>query len=492
MACHRFLWLNAINGPDVWRLMSGGKILPKIDSKNASGNFKHLISGAKFLEEFAQHIKKRSFQECFGEHNARLMLGIERIRFCPLCLQEAFHSPIFQIAGTNECPLHKCKIEFCCPNCGDSIGTPSLNPRDFTSPMACPRCHTPFLEKNFAERVVLGPSKGEDVFEAVQKDIDNFKNWQYSQLKHLDEDVENAIDYRSICDCLRYLNDVNKIAAEYPSNLIEVSDLTDINRLKYHHAGATPSNIPINKDLEEISSIIKSIGRHLRRRIQYICKHRHGKSFTWHRLNGCTSPVIPVLRFLPGSCPCCALMSQWSAYSGKIISLRNIVRELGVPVYDDRLGFTRHNFTLHPKACAEALLSSFTWFAINIVKRSDVVVLPPEGFWFDGEYDSYYQKRMSDSFSLDIYRFNIQVHGFLFLQEKRKRFFRYSLNYAMNELEACYRRRKEREAVEPEREFYGGFKDNRWYISMWEHFQNLHRMGLHFDLPRCRTLGNFL
>lgn len=46
----------------------------------------------------------------------------ENLRFCPLCIQNGYHSPVHQVRRFDSCPVHGCELLVRCPSCDNSIG----------------------------------------------------------------------------------------------------------------------------------------------------------------------------------------------------------------------------------------------------------------------------------------------------------------------------------------------------------------------------------
>lgn len=128
IALHRFLWMNAISGQDLWRALTGRKkrdvSLPS--SRTFPAQYIELITEISVTNDFAKHFHARSLSNCFGPNSGREMLAVKGIRFCPSCLRECFHSPLFQLETVRKCPVHGCELLDACEHCGAKIGMPEF------------------------------------------------------------------------------------------------------------------------------------------------------------------------------------------------------------------------------------------------------------------------------------------------------------------------------------------------------------------------------
>jgi len=75
----------------------------------------------------------------------------ERLRWCVQCMEQGFHSPLFQMRQTRTCPLHAQPLLDCCPQCRREIpyrlSTPFL-----AKPFHCPHCGYDFAPMMASER----------------------------------------------------------------------------------------------------------------------------------------------------------------------------------------------------------------------------------------------------------------------------------------------------------------------------------------------------
>ena len=94
-------------------------------------------------------------------------LSSSSLRFCNLCLQEGFHSTIFQLLVFNKCPIHHENLIGHCPACKHEIPY-QLNVEAFRKPYSCSECHSALSRAIVTENKSLKLSKDrEKVFSLI-------------------------------------------------------------------------------------------------------------------------------------------------------------------------------------------------------------------------------------------------------------------------------------------------------------------------------------
>lgn len=63
----------------------------------------------------------------------------EYLKYCPKCLEAAYHSAFFQLIWVKICPIHGVKLEDKCPNCNALIGL-TFDHLSIRHPFVCHRC----------------------------------------------------------------------------------------------------------------------------------------------------------------------------------------------------------------------------------------------------------------------------------------------------------------------------------------------------------------
>lgn len=75
----------------------------------------------------------------------------ERLRWCARCMEQGFHSPLFQMRQTRTCPLHAHLLLDCCPQCRGEIPY-RLSTAFLAKPFHCPHCGCDFAPMMASER----------------------------------------------------------------------------------------------------------------------------------------------------------------------------------------------------------------------------------------------------------------------------------------------------------------------------------------------------
>lgn len=121
----------------------------------------------------------------------------------------------------------------------------------------------------------------------------------------------------------------------------------------------------------------------------------------------------------------------------KLIALRNLARHVGEPVYELGLNDFRTPFSLEPTACVEALISSFTWFTNSLTRLLLQFAGQGTQLWYAEEDKLREFVCRSKALSLDVYRFDIRPHGYVFSVRGVEVGLAYSLRHAFDSLSAC-------------------------------------------------------
>lgn len=82
----------------------------------------------------------------FGKQSwFRAMAGDERIRYCPICLEQGFHSSLCQIVGIVRCPSHADSLLLdSCLFCKAPTPRFAVTRQTFENPLCCPHCSRPY------------------------------------------------------------------------------------------------------------------------------------------------------------------------------------------------------------------------------------------------------------------------------------------------------------------------------------------------------------
>ncbi|QSI31074.1 hypothetical protein GNX71_16440 [Variovorax sp. RKNM96] len=478
MAWHRFLWMNAITGDDLWRALSGEtrrSALP--DGRSFHRRYMALMASTPLMRNFAQHFRARSLSSCFGPNTGGEMLAVRTVRFCPECLRACFHSPVFQLACIKRCPLHRCELVAACPRCGGAVGQPMFDPAWVRHPLACECCRAPFADDHLVERALSGFAAGELVFGQLEAWMTRLRTFQFVSARSIGQEPVAPRDYKTICAGIAHhargpTHSKSWLDREFPCKPLlrrRESELSALERF------ANDQHLrPINPDLDVACAIAKSMNHQLSRRLRAICGHRHTMRLNWEGAARQFSHLQPVLLMSPRDCPCCAILDQWRAYAGKVLALRNRAREPGKPLYERHVGDFRVAYSLEPAEFANALLSSFTWFAAALGRVVQYYAGVNTQLWYPNE-EEFFAHRLIDCnvMPLEADRFHIAVSGYFFSENGERICFAYSIDHAFRSLKKCHQlflKRKYWMALSSDKSRRNRDR-NDWYMHMSDYLQ---------------------
>ncbi len=116
----------------------------------------------------------------------------DRLRICPICFQDGYHSYLFQYLDIKTCPIHNCQIDNVCQSCGNLLPWYGLYSQLFDSPYVCVFC-----------RRMLSGAPGlvdsENVFASHLVEIGfRFEKFEsvFSRLSSLDHEMYTITDTR--------------------------------------------------------------------------------------------------------------------------------------------------------------------------------------------------------------------------------------------------------------------------------------------------------
>lgn len=423
------------------------------------------LSGFVAAEEFFLHYKNRSFAHIFGRDSSALICSTKSIRYCPACLSNCFHSPFFQFATLKECPHHHMPLVMGCSKCGMPLGTPNFHPINFSSPMCCPHCKQPFARKRFSIKLLTGRTEGTHAFERLEGEMAGLKHFHFKEEPSMLGEPWTPKDYEKICQAIAGVA-INQ-SFFTSSGLCKSSRWHQCKSLGTREYIAESEGRPLLQEIEPLVSIAKSINRLLKKHVLKICGHKHPSRLGWKSENLPFSCPEGLISAELHNCPCCALLTQWRAYSGKIIALRNIMRKKD-DVYDI-YGSFRHQYSLTPNVFAEALISSFAWFVHAFCSHIKNLTGKNSPNWFHGDQENIASRVPFNRVYFSTYRFYLQMFGYIIQKDDGEEFFiTISFRSALEELKIYY-----------EEIFSKKYKTNvpvysknsdEWYICLSEHF----------------------
>jgi hypothetical protein len=147
----------------------------------------------------------------------------------------------------------------------------------------------------------------------------------------------------------------------------------------------------------------------------------------------------PVLLMSPMDCPCCAVLDRWRAYAGKLFALHDLARgrEVFGLSYDYGSSGYRMQLSLEPRECARALLTSFTWFAVGLERLLQALTVDQHS-WYEDSRAIAASLRQRAALELDIYRWDIRAHGYVFERDEEPVWITYSVDCAAAALTASF------------------------------------------------------
>lgn len=150
---HKFAFLNKIDAISLKRTLSGK------DWRHKPQLWGHKVGQLLFIGHFDSQILADVFHETasvleYGWLQPYHFLapnGTEfanNLRYCPICIQSGYHTPLFQMLWLRRCPIHHIALSHTCPKCQAAIPL-TLTNQDLTTQYGC-RCGErlwPDLEK---------------------------------------------------------------------------------------------------------------------------------------------------------------------------------------------------------------------------------------------------------------------------------------------------------------------------------------------------------
>lgn len=134
---HRFLWLNR---PEATRLAHSLQ-MPTAQMTQIDLVFRKVGRRAVELDLLRRLLQMNSLEwsRATLDWNTLRDQTYPNMRFCPKCLEQAYHTAIFQLRSITICPEHRCELMRECPGCGTELPT-MLSSGVLHSPFTCPGC----------------------------------------------------------------------------------------------------------------------------------------------------------------------------------------------------------------------------------------------------------------------------------------------------------------------------------------------------------------
>lgn len=369
-----------------------------------------------------------------------------------------------------------------------------VDPTYIRRPLTCMSCQHALVNDNLAEAVLSGFSAGDRVFGNLEAWMSRMRSGQFLFQQVIGGEPVSPRDYEAICACAvhqaGYPPDSDSwLDAGFPCRRLTRRNENELSTSEIFANQAW--HLPLNPHINAACAIAKSVGRQIARRSRAICGHRHTTHLPSQNAARQYAPVERVLLMSPRDCPCCAALDHWRAYAGKVLALRNLACNLERDAYEQRLGDFRIYFSLEPRDFADALLSSFTWFATALARNIQYFAGVDTRLWYPNEGRFFaWRLRRCNVIPLETHRFEITVHGYVFSAGGERVCYAYSLDHAFQSLRACHKLYREGRYWMPistdasEREKRTN-KNCDWYVPMSEYLQT--RQGsTHWSLVPSR------
>lgn len=142
-ALMRFAWFNAFNRREVADYCIGpGKAVPNF----ANFDTPKWLRSEVLIRSIGWNLPNSV--ELLIHRKFRTMLGrvftVNRLKFCPLCMEGLYHTTWFQLENLQCCPVHNCGLLATCMSCGAPSPPYSFAREVFDNPYFCTTCKKPF------------------------------------------------------------------------------------------------------------------------------------------------------------------------------------------------------------------------------------------------------------------------------------------------------------------------------------------------------------
>lgn len=173
--CHKFAYLNRVGATEIKQSLcvDEWKLRPQNWGRKSSqllnqGHF----NTQKLLYAFdtsEEQLKFGWIEPYYLANTLKDNIAALDLRYCPECIKNGYHSPLYQMLWLVKCPIHHEPLIQNCPACGKSLSL-SLANENFQTPYGC-RC-----------KYVLWPNRDNSIWNkeftiAQEKSIGNIVNW---------------------------------------------------------------------------------------------------------------------------------------------------------------------------------------------------------------------------------------------------------------------------------------------------------------------------
>lgn len=332
----RLMYLNHLSGSDMHRTLTrmaqlSGKQKQQID-RNTPTWLDHVIAAGKPLERFHQQLGL--LEKSLSMRLNRGWLGYStNLRYCRHCLDQCFHTVLFQFPFFLQCPYHRCALQDTCWHCKRPLGSGAIdNPYSTKKALHCNHCEVLLLiPERPMRQVISGYVEAESVFRDAHLRLERLLQaaiatpsrssimeqrspwvWDfcYHSLAKFTDSERRATDWMTTPD--PHEIDLFQIPAQEDARAHNESDNQDL--------------LAIAHRLDELTEILRSIQRQLHERVRMICGHRHVADLDCGVCDVNSGQAPDHLCMLSGDCPSCACLRWWRAQVSVYFGLREFLR----------------------------------------------------------------------------------------------------------------------------------------------------------------------
>lgn len=285
---HKFSYLNKLSRFDMCTMFGGREYWPSLSRPTVHVDF-HLRAFDRSSLARLQYLLKidqtTAYLSLIEPYRFAQVTAASNLRFCEACIENGFHSPLFQIDAVVRCPIHLEVLRTQCRCCKQPIPY-QINERLLVYPYACPSCHSPLWSG------MLLPEWTPGITPKDAKALAQYLRWSETIIKAVRGEFFHVADIRSEWERDRaanrlpgYLCDI-KPMRDFPSAALQrdldecrvtVSATHQIPYVRIHcrNAGwwqnAQGERIDRHHDFlnvmaDEYYAIYKSVRRYLKRR----------------------------------------------------------------------------------------------------------------------------------------------------------------------------------------------------------------------------------
>ncbi|PNG48945.1 hypothetical protein WDL1P2_00199 (plasmid) [Variovorax sp. WDL1] len=313
LTAHKFGFLNAIDGRVLGRVLASvdpsGEHLPKSAPARL---FNRIAEERKYGNRpGGRHdvLRAHTLDELFGSH--RRAICAPYVRFCAVCLERWFHSSIHQIEGLRTCPFHGVDLVSACPGCGMKIFLDGA-PEYLQQPLHCHGCGRPFAgrEPLFSDLFAVDEDKASKSAACIQKEIESICR---------SRSVSGVDSSRAFPGGDAAYFEVLFAGTPVRQRLETANDSRWL-KVQVHEVPLLPvRRATLRSDFAAAVAWLRSIGRHLARRVQGHCGHRRPKPLLIDRgdcefVEPCWLSIgVPIGHATkpPDLCACCLVLARW-------------------------------------------------------------------------------------------------------------------------------------------------------------------------------------